>query len=46
MIHTFPRGISRKMNATAPQELELAYNDSALQHFNYYATDKHTHCVN
>ena len=37
-VHTFPKGISLKVNVIARLEFELAYYDSAVQRFNYYST--------
>ena len=37
-IHTFPKGISPKVNVIAKQEFELAYFVAAVQYFNHYAT--------
>ena len=38
MIHTFPQSICPKVNTIARLEFELAYDDSAVQHFNPYTT--------
>ena len=35
-IHTFPKGISLKMNVIVQLEFELAYYDSAVHRFNSY----------
>ena len=35
LVHTFPKGISPKVNAIARLKFELAYNESVVQHFSY-----------
>ena len=37
-VHTFPKGICRKVNVIARLEYELAYYDSAVQRFNHNTT--------
>ena len=37
-VHTFPKGICLKVNIIVWLEFELAYYDSAVQHFNHYTT--------
>ena len=37
-VHNFPKGICPKVNVIARLEYELAYYDSAVHHFNHYAT--------
>ena len=38
-FHTFPKGISPKVNIMAWLEFELAYYNYAVQHFNHYNTN-------
>ena len=42
-VYIFPKGICPKVNIIAQLELELAYYDSAVQHFNCYTTGDTTH---
>ena len=37
-VHTFPRGIIRKMNIITSLEFELPYYDDAVLHINRYTT--------
>ena len=37
-LHTFPIGISPKVNVVAGLEFELAYYDVTVQHFSHYHT--------
>ena len=37
-VHTFPKGISSKVNVTMRLEFELIYFGVAVQHFSHYAT--------
>ena len=36
-VHTFPKGISPKVNVIVQLEFELAYYDVAVQHVSHYA---------
>ena len=36
--HTFPKGISLKVNAIARLDIELVYNDVIVEHVTYYTT--------
>ena len=36
-VHTFPKGISPKVNVLAQLEFELTYYDVAVQHISHYA---------
>ena len=44
-VHTFPTGISSKVNVISRIEFELAYDDVTIQYISYYAkgTPLHTH---
>ena len=44
VVHTFPRGISPKMNVKALFEFELAYNNIAVQHVNHYTNCVYNEC--
>ena len=35
-FHTFPKGISPKVNVSVRLEFELTYFKAAVQHFNHY----------
>ena len=35
-VHTYPKSICLKANVIVRLKFELAYNDSAIHHFNYY----------
>ena len=37
-VHTFPKGISPKVNVIAWLEFELAYFEAVVKHFNNYIT--------
>ena len=37
-VHTFPKGICPKVNVIVRLGFELAYYDSAVQHFNHYTS--------
>ena len=37
-VHTFTKGICMKVKVIARLEYELAYDDSAVQHFNHDTT--------
>ena len=41
MVHTFPEGISPKLNVLALLKFELGYYDSAVYHFNHYTSRSH-----
>ena len=45
-VHTFPKGISPKMNAIAQLEFELAFFEAADQHFSHYTTGTQTRTEN
>ena len=44
-VHTFPEGICPKGNIKAQLEFELAYYDSAVQHFNHFTTRTPPNCA-
>ena len=37
LVHTFPKGISLKVNVIARLEFELTYYDAAVQHISHYS---------
>ena len=42
-VHTFPKGISPKVNVIVRLKFELTYNGVTVQHVSHYTTETHLH---